>query len=199
MAKILIIDDYALVRAGIAAMLFDLEPGVETAEASMCDEAIELAVAAQSRGAPFDWALLDLNLPGFAGFEALVKFRDLLPDLPIVVVSGREDPASVLQALELGAKSFLPKSAVPNVIRSALAALLRGEVFVPPASFSAGPESVPLGAKDPQLPQDFGQLTERQLEVLGLVVQGHSNKVIARKLNIVEATVKIHVSAVLRC
>ena len=186
---ILIIDDHALVREGIELVLRALQPGARIAQAATCQAGIDLA-----RECRFDLVLLDLNLPDMPGFVALERFRAEYPEMPVVVVSGMEDRATVMKALDLGARAFLPKSSDSSRIRSALRALLEGRVVLPDSVVGAVIPGMPGQDRKP----DDWNFTERQREVLALVVAGLPNKLIARRLDIAESTVKIHVSAILR-
>lgn len=183
---VLIVDDHALIREGIVAVMGGLRPDARIDACGRCDEA--LALAAERH---YDLVLLDLQLPDRPGFHALEALRQTHPETPVVVVSAQEDRATVLRTLDLGARSFIPKSSDTQRIRQALGAILAGQVFLPDSVFSEAEPRPQSGAMP-------WQLTDRQLEVLQLLVAGLSNKLIARRLDIAESTVKIHVSAILR-
>jgi len=180
--NILVVDDHALIREGMVGMIRSLAPEARVEQADRCDSALEMA-----RRGHFDLMLLDLQLPDRPGFVALEHCRTEHPETAVVVVSGQEDRETVLRALDLGAKSFIPKSTDVARLREALAVVLAGGVYVP--------ESV--GAPGAAAPIPW-PLTPRQVEVLALVVAGLPNKLIARRLDIAESTVKIHVSVILR-
>ncbi len=184
--KILIVDDHALIREGAAAMLRGLRPDATVDEAGDCAGAI--AAACRTR---YDLILLDLQLPDQPGFVALERIRAECPETAVAVVSGQEDRATVLRALDLGAKSFVPKSTDSARMREAFAVVLDGGVYLPGSTALLGAPPA-AGAALPW------PLTDRQVEVLSLVVAGLPNKLIARRLDIAESTVKIHVSAILR-
>jgi len=184
--NILIVDDHALIREGAASMIAGLAPGARVDQADTCAAALARAAARR-----YDLVLLDLQLPDQPGFVALERCRAEHPETAVVVLSAQEDRATVLRALDLGAKSFIPKSTDSARMREALAVVLGGGIYLPGSTGAVGPAPA-AGAALPW------PLTDRQVEVLGLVVAGLPNKLIARRLDIAESTVKIHVSAILR-
>lgn len=188
--RILVVDDHPLMAEALRLAVMTLEQGAEV------DCASDLAGAfAKADGA--DLCLLDLGLPGCAGLDALERLRAQFAALPVVVVSGANDAASILAALDLGAMGFIPKTAPREVLLNAVRLVASGGVYVPVEAVqarSAAPANpVPAGAS----PEQLG-LSARQAEVLSLLLKGLPNKLIARKLEISENTTKIHVSAVLR-
>ena len=186
--KILLVDDHPMVREGIAVMLSAVFGAARITHADCCQSALDAAAAE-----PFELALLDLQLPDMPGFVALERMRELHPSMPVVVISGVDDRDTVLKALDLGAKAFIPKTSDSLRVRGALEAVLDGRVYLPEAVIGT------VAGRAAAHPKEAGwQLTERQWEVLSLMVGGLPNKLIARKLDIAESTVKIHVSAVLR-
>lgn len=188
--KILIVDDHSLVREGIATIVSSIAPGALIAQAGTCEAAI-IAL----RHEIFDLVLLDLNLPDQPGFVALQRMREHYPATPVAIISGQEDRATVIKALDLGAKSFLPKSADGARARAALETVLSGRVYLPESA--VGPRAETPARFDDQTPLPW-PLTHRQADVLALLVAGMPNKLIARRLDIAESTVKIHVSAILK-
>jgi len=145
--------------------------------------------------------LLDLTLPGKHGFELLCELRHDFAHLPVVVLSATEDRDTVMRAINDGAMGFIPKTSKTEVLIAALRLVFSGGVYLPPSAFSmhSGPMVTEsrLPAPATRSPRDVG-LTERQAQVLALLVQGKSNKLICRDLRLSEGTVKVHVSAILK-
>jgi DNA-binding NarL/FixJ family response regulator len=145
--------------------------------------------------------LLDLGLPDVDGFVMLKELRDRYPSLPIVVLSALQDRNSVTRALDLGALGFIPKSAQRAVMLGALQLVFAGGIYVPPEILrreeTAAKVEQSTGDGRPPSPVDLG-LTERQMQVLALMLRGKSNKSIGRALDLSEPTVKNHVTAILR-
>ena len=193
--KVLLVDDHHLVRAGMRPLVEKLAGGGETMdllEASSFEEAVALSDAHPD----LDLALLDLRLPDVAGFAALCDLQERHPALPIVVVSGEDDPALMREAIEHGALGFIPKSSSPEVILNALRLVLAGGTYLP-REIMAAPAAPRAAAAAAPAPQGL-DLTPRQMDVLRLVISGKPNKVICRELDLAEGTVKTHIAAVFR-
>lgn len=189
--KILVADDHALIREALRYVLQRLDEELEMIEATDCAEALRAATEAPD----LDLALLDLGLPGIGGFATLSELRRTHPLVPVVVLSGIEDPQSVTEALHRGASGFIPKSSSNEVMLSALRLVLSGGCYLPPQLLNGTGGGFP--ARTPGTAVGLG-LTERQQQVLALMTQGKSNKLICRELGLAESTVKIHVSAILK-
>jgi DNA-binding NarL/FixJ family response regulator len=190
--KILVVDDHALIREALCGVLKELEPAVEVVEADTAHHAIETVAGSR----PPDLALLDLNLPDRNGLELLAEFRDRWPQIAVVVLSANQDNASIKQSLTLGAVGFIPKSSSRNVMLAAFKLIFAGGVYVPPEIFArTSAPTIPMVPAHKAT--DLG-LTERQLEVLRLMMKGRSNKAICRALDLAEPTVKNHVTAILK-
>ncbi len=192
--NMLLVDDHPLLRGGMRFLLRSLDAGLEMDEASTCTEALELAAARS-----YDLVLLDLNMPGLNGLDALDALRDAVPGTPLVVLSGEENPRVVRAAVEHGAMGFIPKSSTPEVLVQALQLVLAQGVYLPPAVLEAArPVSSPVAssAQSAATGSVLSGLTPRQMEVLRCVIKGKPNKAIARELHLSEGTVKAHLSAV---
>ena len=196
--KILVIDDHVLIRQAMQGVLKKLRRDAVVLEAPNCGKAMQ--VMADSPDVSL--ILLDLTLPDCNGFAFLAELRNRYPAVSVVVLSAAQDPDNVMKALELGALGYIPKSAEGDVILNALRLVLSGGIYVPPEILAHAELS--LSAPRPR-PTDQTQtspatvgLTDRQLDVLALVMQGKSNKTICRALSLAEPTVKNHVTAILR-
>ncbi len=188
--NILLVDDHELFREGIKLLLANLAEDVVFAEAPSCNAAL-----AHPASSPLDVILLDFHLPGTHGFEALRALRAHFEQPAIVVLSAEENPALIVQAIDEGAAGFIPKTSSHAVMMAALRLVLAGGTYLPPHAL--------LGAASPtttaQQPGDLlAELTPRQVETLRLAMQGKANKVIAREMDVSEATVKAHLSASFR-
>ena len=189
--NILLIDDHALFREGLKFLLRSLDAALEVDEASECTRALEHAAKRA-----YDLVLLDLKMPGVAGLDALAALRDAIPEAPLVVLSGEDNPGVVRAAIERGAMGFIPKSSTPEILIQALRLVLARGVYLPPAVLDGGRAVAAPEAASPEAAMPG--LTPRQMDVLRCVIQGKPNKLIARELEVSEHTVKAHLSSVLR-
>ena len=189
--SILVVDDHVLIRDALCGVLGELKPEAIVLQAPDCREAMRL----MAEHPDLELVLLDLGLPDADGFVMLRELRDRYPSLPIVVLSALQDRNSVARALDLGALGFIPKSAQRAVMLSALQLVFAGGIYVPPEILRR--EESAVGDGRPPAPVDLG-LTERQMQVLALMLRGKSNKSIGRALDLSEPTVKNHVTAILR-
>jgi DNA-binding NarL/FixJ family response regulator len=197
--KILLIDDHVLIRQAMQGVLKKLKRDAVVLEAPNSAEAMLRLAENPDAGL----ILLDLTLPDRDGFAVLTELRERYANAAIVVLSAEQDPEKVRRALELGARGYIPKSAKADVIINALRLVISGGVYIPPEIFSAGGLSAPpqaryAAADNPLASPEAAGLTERQIEVLALIMQGKNNKTICRMLNLAEPTVKNHVTAILR-
>lgn len=195
MAKLLVIEDHALVREGLVQTLRQLD-AMEVSEVADFQGANVLL----ERGEIFDLALLDLGLPGVDGVTCLKSFRQRYPSMPVVILSAYDDAHTVNRAMRCGAAGFVSKASSSDRLLAVLREVLSGNVQSPDAAqkkkvFVASPH-LPMG-KGKTDPADFG-LTDRQVEVLSLMVRGKSNRDIAGLLGLSEGTVKIHLSTIFK-
>jgi DNA-binding NarL/FixJ family response regulator len=195
--KILVVDDHPLIREALKQVLRDLDTRIQVLEA----ESVRDALAIVTTHPDLRLMLLDLNLPGENGLDALPLLRESHPHLPVVVLSASEEPGIVIRAIDAGAMGYIPKSSSRSLLVNSLRRVISGGVYLPEdallePSGVAAPERRDFDGRPPG-PQEVG-LSERQGQVLALLVQGKPNKMIGRELNLAEGTVKIHVAAILK-
>jgi len=211
--KVLLIDDHPLILSALQSVIQGLGSDVTVVGASSARAARETLAA----DAEFDLVLLDLHLGDADGFDVLTELRSTYPALPVVVVSASDRTSDVIRAVDAGAMGFVPKRASNETLFEALHMVMSGGIYVPPMTMGSEPAAIkPEGDTVPSVlqvvrehAQDSGfptgaaplaeiGLTPRQTEVLGLLLKGQPNKLIARELNLSVETVKDHVAAVLR-
>ena len=179
--RILTVDDHALLRKGIAALV-NAEPDMKlVAEASNGREAVE-----SFRLHRPDVTLMDIQMPSFNGIEAIARIQSEFPDARIIVLSTYTGDAQVVKALRAGARAYILKGHVHRELLETIRAVHAGQKRIPP---DIAAELAEHAADD--------ELTQREIDVLRLIAAGNSNKLIADKLSIGEATVKSHVTNIL--
>jgi DNA-binding NarL/FixJ family response regulator len=187
--NIVVVDDQTAVREGLVTIL-ELLPGIDVVGAGADGaEAIELVEQHEP-----DVVLMDLRMPRLDGVEATKQIRARWPSTQVVVLTTYADDDSVLAALAAGAIGFLTKDASRDDIRRALEAAASGHAHLDPAAHAALVGAVSTPASPAAQPPDG--LTRRELEVLALIGEGLSNREIASKLYLTEATVKTHVNRI---
>ena len=191
--QIIVADDHPLFREALKAAVGRLDSGTRFVEA----DSVASLLAALETEPDADLLLLDLNMPGAQGFNALVHVRGSRPDLPVVVVSADDDAQTVAGALRYGAQGFISKSTEAAQIGRAIESVLSGEIYTPPG-FHAPRASGAGGDEDLRVARRVAELTPQQFRVLGMLCAGMLNKQIAYDLDVSEATVKAHVTAILR-
>jgi len=191
--RILIVDDHTLFRRGFSLLLQRLYPEAEIEEASDVTTALEVA-----RRIAADLVLLDLAMPGMEGMSGLEQLHEVLPLAAVVIVSAISDSDRIREALERGARGYVLKTINDAALKHALSLVMSGETYVPAELLQerslrglVGPGGKG-GAENP-----LANLTDRQRDVLGLLMTGQSNKEIARDLGLLESTVKAHIKVIL--
>lgn len=195
MLKLLVVEDHALVREGLVRLLSQVDEEVAVSGKADFESALTLLDAEDD----FDLILLDLALPGIDGFTGLDILRKRFPAIPVAVVSAFDDVPTVSRVMNLGASGFIPKAFSGEALLSAVREVLEGNIFRPGSSAGARLDSVaPIPPSKVSLqPVEIG-LTDRQSQVLALMVRGMSNRDIAEQLELSEGTVKIHATAVFK-
>jgi DNA-binding NarL/FixJ family response regulator len=181
--KIIVADDHAMFREGVRYILQQLASDVVILEAETYDGAVELL----TNNTDSDVALIDLKMPGRDVLQGLSALLAIANTVPIVVVSGSEDPREIHQVINAGAMGFIPKREHASVFLMALRLVMGGGIYIPP-----------MLAMVPDIQRERAELTARQCEVLRCIRSGNSNKEIATALGLSEATVKTHITAILK-
>jgi DNA-binding NarL/FixJ family response regulator len=185
-SRIIVADDHPMFREGLCSLLHKLSPDAEVTQAGTYDEMLVMA----RTGTSPELFVLDLHYPGMELSKAVGELRQGFPLASIVIVSMSDDRVSADRIMAAGVDGFISKAATPDEMRAAFLAVQAGE-FV---NISSGHG---LSVSD-AVAEQFPALTDRHKEVLRLIVDGKSNKEIARDLDISPFTVRIHVSAVMR-
>jgi two-component system nitrate/nitrite response regulator NarL len=191
--KLLVVDDHPVFRDGMAALLKQAGDNTLVLQAPECATALRLA----DEHPDIDAVFVDLMMPGMTGDIAVREFGKRRPELPVIVLSSSENPSDVRRALQAGALGYIPKSANPQTLLSALRLVLTGNIYVPPLLAQANEAAATHDAHS-HAPAAHEQLTERQLDVLKELCTGLSNKEISARLGIAEKTVKAHVAAIFK-
>lgn len=188
--RILLADDHDLIRDTIEEFLKRLDKDIHVLHAATLPQALDLL----SKADPLDLVLLDLRMPGMNGLAGL-KSVQAMTGVPVVILSGETNPDTIRNALQAGAAGFLPKTMRGTAMLNALRLILAGERYVPDILVAGQPahaEESPGSGPSPR------SLTPREREVMGLLVQGLSNKEIGHRLGIEVVTVALHLRSIYR-
>jgi NarL family two-component system response regulator YdfI len=185
--RVVIADDHLLVREGLRSVLAVAEDILLIGEASDGAEAVDLAESLSP-----DVILMDLRMPRMGGIEAIGQIKARHPAIEIIILTTYDDDAHILQGLGAGARGYLLKDAGRNALFDTVRAAARGESLLPPEVLAAL-----LARREAYERAEDQGLSQREQEVLNLVVTGAANKEIAMDLSITERTVKAHVTSIL--
>ncbi|MGE3875117.1 MAG: response regulator [Parvibaculaceae bacterium] len=198
--RIVVADDHALVRGGIGVLIKTLYQDSELVECNNYEKTLK----ALDQPEPVDLLLLDLLMPGMDLIRSVKHICTRWPDVPVIVISVREDMQTIREALRSGAMGYIPKTSSPDVTMNAIRLVLSGGIYVPPDALQLGSGL----SSDSQLNEEFGLpaatassrgahgLTPRQEDVMQLMSEGRSNKEIAAELDLTAGTVKMHLSRI---
>jgi DNA-binding NarL/FixJ family response regulator len=189
-SRIIIVDDHPLFRDALRQAMAAAFSGIDILEAGSLDELVEHL----DDGLETDLVLLDLSMPGVKGLSGLLLLRSAYPSVPVVIVSASDDAGTIRRAMDFGASGFVPKSQPVGQIREAVRSVLEGRTWTPPGADLA----VTDDKSERDLASRLATLTPQQVRVLMMLGEGLLNKQIAYKLNVSEATIKAHVSAILQ-
>jgi DNA-binding NarL/FixJ family response regulator len=188
--RILIVDDHPLFREALKQALVG---GVANASVTLAGS-LDAATQILGKDDDFDLILLDLRMPGVQGLSGLIYLRAQHPNLPVAVITAADDNGLVQKALNLNASGFIPKTSGIDTIIAAVNAVLNGDIWVP-----EGYQQASAADKEAEeIARRVATLTAQQIRVLMMLKEGLLNKQIAYELNVSEATIKAHVSAILQ-
>ncbi len=184
--KILIADDHALFRDNLADYIMQKNKDAAVMQVSNFKQATKLL----QKEPHMDMVILNYDMEDVRGIQSLFELHEISDGLKIVVISGSEDMGEIKKIIKAGITGYVPRRTDLEALKSAFDAILEGKNYIPKALEEENPDNLQkLGGKT---------LTNRQAEVLGLIAEGKSNKQIAYEMNVSEATVKLHINALLR-
>ena len=187
----IVADDHPLFREALIHAIGNCVADADIIEADSLDT-LQAVVESNPEA---DLLLLDLNMPGVSGFSALAYIRSKHESLPTVIVSAMDDPAVIRRSVQHGASGFIPKSSPISTLEKGIRAVLDGEVWVPEG---INLKDDRLDSEEAEIAAALSSLTPHQFRVLMMLGEGLLNKQIAYQLGVSEATIKAHVTAVLR-
>jgi len=191
--NILLADDHVLFRSGMRYILSEMGADVVIQEVGSGQELVEAA-----RAQSYDLILMDMLMPGMNQCDVITTIKELHPRLPIVIVSMLDSPSVIRSAVAAGASGFIPKTSTSEIMTEAIRLVLAGGVYLPPAVLVAEDDVRPDEESGPAGISSDTHLTRQQRAVLAELSLGKSNKEIAQSLSISEATVKVHLAAIMR-
>lgn len=186
--RVLIADDHELLRDGLKPFLEELDDIVEFLEAGNLDEAVRGA----EQGPPPHLVLLDLKMPGMDGAKGIERMSRAAPNAKIVILSGQFGQRDILDAINKGASGYIPKTMAGRSMISALRLVLTGEVYLPAALLAHDADDAATMKQTYESDNPLSRLTRREMEILGLLIEGNTNKEIARATDVQEITIKVH-------
>ncbi len=187
--KILIADDHALFRDGLAMRLEEINPDIVLHQAPTFSQALKIL----DKETDINMIIADLDMPDMKWEDGIEQLKKKSPDSSLIVISASEDIRNIRKILATGIKGYIPKRSDPKIMHNALKLILEGGTYIPPALIENSAEHNTGGYRS-----NGKTLTNRQSQVLDLIAQGKSNKQIAYEMGVSEATVKLHINALLR-
>ena len=186
--KILIADDHALFRDGLAMRLEQINPEIVLHQAPSFSQAVKILDKENN----IDIIIVDLDMPDMRWEDGVEELKKKAPNASMIIISASEDIRNIRKILATGIKGYIPKRSDPKIMYNALKLILEGGTYIPPALIESSSEN------NNGYRTNGKSLTNRQSQVLDLIAQGKSNKQIAYEMGVSEATVKLHINALLR-
>lgn len=182
----MVVDDHELFRFGLSSLLKSITECDQIYEAESCDEAVDILF---SHASDIQYVFLDLNLPDSHGCDSIHRIKRDYPQVPIVIISASEENDLIEEALQIGVRGYITKTAHNEEVTAAVQRIVRGETYVHESALSA--------SKTRNLDKGSITLTDRQKQVLKLINKGYTNFQIACDLDISENTVRVHASSII--
>ncbi|MDT8858091.1 response regulator transcription factor [Paracoccaceae bacterium Fryx2] len=189
----LVIDDHPLYCDALAMMMETIFNTRRIRSATSLGDAMEQL---RKRFSP-DLVLLDLNLPDVSGLSGFLKIKEKVPDVPVIVISALTSETVIHSVMAAGAAGFIPKEIGRQSFQDAMMEIWDGKTYVPPG-YSAAPKAPAADTSITSISQKIADLSQQQNRILGLICKGKPNKLIAFEMQLAEATVKAHITALLR-
>lgn len=191
--SILVIDDHPLYCDALAATLERILSARTVKTANSLTEGLKLV---GSRFSP-DLVMLDLKLPDVSGLSGYLKIKSVIPDVPVLIISAESSDETINTLLAAGAAGFVPKEASQKILQQAIVDVRDGRKFLPPG-FSQSKRVEGNELTKQEIAQKIADLTPQQARIMKLICAGKPNKLIAYEMSLAEATVKAHITALLR-
>ncbi|MBP5698489.1 MAG: response regulator transcription factor [Alphaproteobacteria bacterium] len=189
--KVLITDEQSLFRDGLSLRLQQINDDISLLQSSTFNEMYKIL----SKEKDIDILIFDIDLAELNAAEVISKIKTLMPNTKIITISSSEDTRNIKKILSFGVKGYIPKRLDSNVLSGALKLILDGGTYIPPAVLN---QTITKDSNNNIFSPLKKNLTNRQSQVLDLIAQGKSNKQIAYDMGVSEATVKLHINALLR-
>lgn len=189
----LVVDDHPLYCDALASMMETVFDMRRVRKAASLGDAMQLL---RSRFSP-DLVILDLNLPDVSGLSGFMKIKDKAPDVPVVVISAITSDEVVHSVISAGAAGFIPKDAARETLREAMMDIWGGKIYLP-AGYKTPPKQSEAETEISDISRKIAGLSQQQARILSLICKGKPNKLIAYEMQLAEATVKAHITALLR-
>ncbi|MCP1200636.1 response regulator transcription factor [Notoacmeibacter sp. MSK16QG-6] len=190
----LVVDDHPLYCDALATTIESIFSTKKIRMATCLGDALQQL---RARYTP-DLVMLDLNLPDVSGLSGFIKIKEKIPDVPVIVTSAIASESVVQMVMEAGAAGFIPKDVDRRTFQDAMMDIWEGKIYLPPGYSSPSAPNQPEDRSMEDISRKIAHLSQQQTRILGLICEGKPNKLIAYEMQLAEATVKAHITALLR-